>query len=134
MNSFGGSMSPVSSPPQSSVFEPTGMFSPLAPLGLGNIIGGEEIPNDPGKMFIGGLSWQTTPESVREYFSQFGDVAEVMVMKVRESRVKLALNVKFGLFRIRQPEDPEVLVSSPFLILVALGKFLLILHTNWMEN
>jgi hypothetical protein len=22
----------------------------------------EEIPNDPGKMFIGGLSWQTTPE------------------------------------------------------------------------
>merc|ERR1719370_306744 len=32
-------------------------------------------------MFIGGLSWQTTPESVREYFSQFGDVAEVMVMK-----------------------------------------------------
>ena len=25
--------------------------------------------------------FQTTPESVREYFSQFGDVAEVMVMK-----------------------------------------------------
>lgn len=41
----------------------------------------EEIPNDPGKMFIGGLSWQTTPENVREYFSQFGEVAEVMVMK-----------------------------------------------------
>ena len=82
MNSFGGSISPMSSPPQSSVFEPTGMFSPLTPLGLGNIMGGEEIPNDPGKMFIGGLSWQTTPESVREYFSQFGDVAEVMVMKV----------------------------------------------------
>jgi len=82
MNSFGGSNSPVSSPPQqSSVFEPTGMFSPLTPLGLTNMMGGEEIPNDPGKMFIGGLSWQTTPESVREYFSQFGDVAEVMVMK-----------------------------------------------------
>eukprot|EP00088_Acartia_fossae_P049621 TRINITY_DN5480_c0_g1_i1.p1 TRINITY_DN5480_c0_g1~~TRINITY_DN5480_c0_g1_i1.p1 ORF type:complete len:389 (+),score=80.74 TRINITY_DN5480_c0_g1_i1:143-1309(+) len=41
----------------------------------------DEIPNDPGKMFIGGLSWQTTPENVREYFSEFGDVAEVMVMK-----------------------------------------------------
>ena len=24
--------------------------------------GGEDVPNDPGKMFIGGLSWQTTPE------------------------------------------------------------------------
>ena len=34
-----------------------------------------------GKMFIGGLSWQTTPESIREYFSIFGELAEVMVMK-----------------------------------------------------
>jgi RNA-binding protein Musashi len=32
-------------------------------------------------MFIGGLSWQTTPESIREYFSVFGELAEVMVMK-----------------------------------------------------
>ena len=38
---------------------------------------GDDIPNDPGKMFIGGLSWQTTPESIREYFSSFGDLAEV---------------------------------------------------------
>lgn len=41
----------------------------------------DDIPNDPGKMFIGGLSWQTTPESIREYFSAFGELAEVMVMK-----------------------------------------------------
>lgn len=40
-----------------------------------------EVPNDPGKMFIGGLSWQTTPEGLREYFSKFGDITEVMVMK-----------------------------------------------------
>merc|ERR1719195_1699556 len=80
---LGLSTSPGSppSPPQMppSVFEQGGLFSPLAPLHLGVL--GEEIPNDPGKMFVGGLSWQTTPESVREYFSQFGDVAEVMVMK-----------------------------------------------------
>jgi len=43
--------------------------------------GTEDVPNDPGKMFIGGLSWQTTPESLKEYFSKFGDIAEVMVMK-----------------------------------------------------
>ena len=67
MDSFGGGSSPNSSPP--------GLFSALTPINL------DEIPNDPGKMFIGGLSWQTTPENVREYFSQFGDVAEVMVMK-----------------------------------------------------
>lgn len=57
------------------MFGPSGLFSALTPINL------DEIPNDPGKMFIGGLSWQTTPENVREYFSQFGDVAEVMVMK-----------------------------------------------------
>jgi len=43
--------------------------------------GTEDVPNDPGKMFIGGLSWQTTPESLKEYFAKFGDIAEVMVMK-----------------------------------------------------
>ncbi|XP_033606199.1 RNA-binding protein Musashi homolog Rbp6 isoform X3 [Cryptotermes secundus] len=40
-----------------------------------------EVPNDPGKMFIGGLSWQTSPESLREYFSKYGEITEVMVMK-----------------------------------------------------
>jgi len=44
--------------------------------------GPEDIqPNDPGKMFIGGLSWQTHPEGLKEYFGKFGDIAEVMVMK-----------------------------------------------------
>ena len=27
-----------------------------------NMVFNDEVPNDPGKMFIGGLSWQTTPE------------------------------------------------------------------------
>ncbi|XP_060881440.1 RNA-binding protein Musashi homolog Rbp6 isoform X4 [Metopolophium dirhodum] len=53
-----------------------------------------EVPNDPGKMFIGGLSWQTSPESLREYFSKFGEITEVMVMKDpttrRSSRVAVA--------------------------------------------
>lgn len=86
MNSFGLSNSPGSPPSpsqmQQSVYDQggLGLFSPLPSLHLSNMLG-EEIPNDPGKMFVGGLSWQTTPESVREYFSQFGDVAEVMVMK-----------------------------------------------------
>ncbi|XP_043272061.1 RNA-binding protein Musashi homolog Rbp6 isoform X3 [Venturia canescens] len=40
-----------------------------------------EVPNDPGKMFIGGLSWQSSPESLREYFTKYGDITEVMVMK-----------------------------------------------------
>lgn len=40
-----------------------------------------EVPNDPGKMFIGGLAWQTSPEGLRDYFTKYGDITEVMVMK-----------------------------------------------------
>ncbi|XP_024082657.1 RNA-binding protein Musashi homolog Rbp6 isoform X5 [Cimex lectularius] len=45
------------------------------------VAGPTEVPNDPGKMFIGGLSWQTSPESLREYFCKYGEITEVMVMK-----------------------------------------------------
>ncbi|KUI62903.1 hypothetical protein VP1G_10023 [Cytospora mali] len=34
-----------------------------------------------GKMFIGGLNWETTDESLRDYFSQFGEVTECTVMR-----------------------------------------------------
>ncbi len=45
---------------------------------------GRSTPNSdcsPGKLFVGGLSWQTTPEKLREYFGQFGSVTDVLVMK-----------------------------------------------------
>ncbi|SPO06627.1 related to heterogeneous nuclear ribonucleoprotein HRP1 [Cephalotrichum gorgonifer] len=35
----------------------------------------------PGKMFIGGLNWETTDESLRNYFSEFGEVVECTVMR-----------------------------------------------------
>ncbi|KAI8669057.1 hypothetical protein NCS57_00719700 [Fusarium keratoplasticum] len=34
-----------------------------------------------GKMFIGGLNWETTDQSLRDYFSQFGEVVECTVMR-----------------------------------------------------
>ncbi|XP_052242130.1 RNA-binding protein Musashi homolog 2-like isoform X5 [Dreissena polymorpha] len=45
------------------------------------INGTDEIPNDPGKMFIGGLSWQTTAEKLKEHFGNYGEIKESMVMK-----------------------------------------------------
>ncbi|CRK42216.1 hypothetical protein BN1723_018989, partial [Verticillium longisporum] len=32
-------------------------------------------------MFIGGLNWETTDQSLRDYFSQFGEVVECTVMR-----------------------------------------------------
>ena len=80
-----------------------GMFSPLTPINL------DEIPNDPGKMFIGGLSWQTTPENVREYFSQFGDVAEVMVMKDPATRRSRG----FGFITFSNPTSVNRVLAFP---------------------
>ncbi|KAF2108622.1 hypothetical protein BDV96DRAFT_503984, partial [Lophiotrema nucula] len=33
------------------------------------------------KMFIGGLNWETTEQSLKDYFSQFGEVSECTVMR-----------------------------------------------------
>ncbi|SJX66186.1 related to HRP1-subunit of cleavage factor I [Sporisorium reilianum f. sp. reilianum] len=39
-----------------------------------------EMPEE-GKMFIGGLNWDTTEDSLRRYFSQFGEVGHCTVMR-----------------------------------------------------
>jgi RNA-binding protein Musashi len=31
----------------------------------------------PGKLFVGGLSWQTTPEKLREYFGQVEIISNI---------------------------------------------------------
>jgi len=83
-----------------------------APLVLGSLPPlhlNEDVPNDPGKMFIGGLSWQTTPETVREYFSEFGDVAEVMVMKDPATRRSRG----FGFITFTHPSSVDKVLALP---------------------
>lgn len=38
---------------------------------------------EPGKIFIGGISWDTSEERLREYFQTFGEVVEAVIMKDR---------------------------------------------------
>ena len=33
------------------------------------------------KLFVGGLSWQTEEEHLQHYFTQFGDIEAVQIMK-----------------------------------------------------
>ncbi|KAI5634295.1 RNA recognition motif domain-containing protein [Phthorimaea operculella] len=56
----------------------------------GSLVGGEltaHQPNpgttspSPSKLFVGGLSWQTSSEKLREYFAMFGAVTDVLIMK-----------------------------------------------------
>lgn len=41
--------------------------------------------NDDSKIFVGGLSWQTTEESLQYYFEQFGTVSKVDLMRDRNT-------------------------------------------------
>ncbi|KAK9235458.1 hypothetical protein V1525DRAFT_348295 [Lipomyces kononenkoae] len=41
----------------------------------------DETSKEDGKMFIGGLNWDTTDESLFKYFSQFGEVTECQIMR-----------------------------------------------------
>lgn len=36
-----------------------------------------------GKLFIGGISWDTNEDRLREYFQAFGEVLEAVIMKDR---------------------------------------------------
>ena len=58
-----------------------------------------DLSNDPGKMFVGGLSWQTTAEGLQMYFSKYGDLKECSVM--RDPNTKQSRGFGFVTF-----EDP----------------------------
>ena len=60
-------------------------------------------------MFIGGLSWNTTAEGLRDYFGKFGEVCECMVM--RDPTTKRARG--FGFITFVDPNSVEkVLVNN----------------------
>lgn len=43
----------------------------------------EKMQSDNGKLFIGGISWDTSEERLKDYFSAYGEVVEAVIMKDR---------------------------------------------------
>lgn len=39
------------------------------------------MDSDQGKLFIGGISWETSEDKLKEYFSNYGDVLQTVVMR-----------------------------------------------------
>nr|CAD7259248.1 unnamed protein product [Timema shepardi] len=63
----------------------------------------------PGKLFVGGLSWQTTSEKLKEYFGMFGPVTDVLIMKdpvTQRSR-------GFGFITFSEPSTVEKVLKVP---------------------
>jgi len=49
--------------------------------------GGEQKPEDntEGKVFVGGVSWQTTEDGLRYYFGKYGEISDVLLMKDKQT-------------------------------------------------
>ncbi|XP_014256234.1 RNA-binding protein Musashi homolog 2-like isoform X2 [Cimex lectularius] len=78
---------PPQAPPPSSTAQTNGTATESSPAGpsQGGNSSGRSTPNssDPSaaKLFVGGLSWQTSSDKLRQYFGMFGTVTDVLIMK-----------------------------------------------------
>jgi len=71
--SYYGHAGPAAEPPTMSFHNKTGSGT------------GATSQTDVAKIFVGGLSWQTTEETLRYHFEQYGEVVSVEVMRDRNT-------------------------------------------------
>lgn len=69
---------------------------------------GTEIANDPGKMFIGGLSWQTETDGLRDYFRKYGEIKECVIMRDPTSKKSRG----FGFVTFGDPKCVEKVLKT----------------------
>ena len=43
----------------------------------------DKMESDLGKLFIGGISWDTDEERLKEYFRKYGEVVQAMIIRDR---------------------------------------------------
>ncbi|XP_020818618.1 RNA-binding protein Musashi homolog Rbp6 isoform X1 [Drosophila serrata] len=74
-----------------------------------SLSGGSGSDPAPGKLFVGGLSWQTSSDKLKEYFNMFGSVTDVLIMKdpiTQRSR-------GFGFITFQDPSTVEKVLKVP---------------------
>ncbi|CAG9865434.1 unnamed protein product [Phyllotreta striolata] len=70
----------------------------------------QEIMDDDekGKLFVGGLSWETTQDNLQRYFSRYGEVIDCVVMKNAES----GRSRGFGFVTFADPANVNVVLQN----------------------
>ncbi|XP_018018445.2 heterogeneous nuclear ribonucleoprotein 27C isoform X2 [Hyalella azteca] len=69
------------------------------------------IPHDgeeQGKMFVGGLSWESTQDTLQRYFGQYGEVIDCVVMKNSET----GRSRGFGFVTFADPSKVDLVLKS----------------------
>ncbi|XP_050303188.1 heterogeneous nuclear ribonucleoprotein 27C isoform X3 [Anthonomus grandis grandis] len=61
-----------------------------------------------GKLFVGGLSWETTQDNLQRYFSRYGEVIDCVVMKNAES----GRSRGFGFVTFAEPANVNVVLQN----------------------
>ncbi|KAL0271730.1 UNVERIFIED_CONTAM: hypothetical protein PYX00_008724 [Menopon gallinae] len=64
--------------------------------------------DEKGKLFVGGLSWETTQEALQRYFSHYGDVVDCVVMKNTES----GRSRGFGFVTFAEPANVGIVLKN----------------------
>ncbi|CAH9076471.1 unnamed protein product [Cuscuta europaea] len=67
---------------------------------------------EPGKVFVGGISWDTNEDSLREYFQTFGEIVEAVIMKDRTTGRARG----FGFIIFADPSVAERVVKEKHMI------------------
>eukprot|EP00250_Pteridium_aquilinum_P001000 c11180_g1_i1 orf=467-1933(-) len=70
------------------------------------------MDTDQGKLFIGGISWETTEEKLKDYFQAFGEVIEAVIMKDRATGRARG----FGFVVFADPSVADVVVLDKHII------------------
>jgi len=73
--------------------------------------GRRSMPHDgeeKGKMFVGGLSWESSQDTLQRYFSQYGDVIDCVVMKNSDT----GRSRGFGFVTFSDPSKVDLVLKS----------------------
>lgn len=88
------------------------------------------MDSDQGKLFIGGVSWETTEEKLKEHFENYGEVSQTVIM--RDKNTGRPRGFAFVVFA-----DPSILdrvlqdrhtIDGRTVSTLSISTFLLILH------
>ncbi|KAK6467524.1 DAZ-associated protein 1-like isoform X2 [Huso huso] len=71
---------------------------------MNSSLAGDEI----GKLFVGGLDWSTTQETLRNYFSQYGEVVDCVIMKDKTTNQSRG----FGFVKFNDPNCVRTVLET----------------------